>query len=173
MYTSIKKPCLGDRVRRAGGLGVLEVVRVFQDGARVDLKHLDLCGPNFIEQDVPQPNSRSSARRGHRSSCGFPMLWPRSFWSKPTHGASRNGRLGRRRACPPSRKDSAGFGRCDSPVRSWYTSLHEAGSPLLAIAASQWAARPPCMGRRCTPDPPWVASWALLSSFPNLKFLAF
>jgi len=53
MYTSTKKPSVGDRVRRTGSHGVSQVIRVLSDGAFVDLKHLDLCGPNFIEMKVP------------------------------------------------------------------------------------------------------------------------
>jgi hypothetical protein len=52
MYTSLKKPRLGDRVRLTGFLGVFEVVRVRPDGSLVDLKHLDLHQTDYIEQEV-------------------------------------------------------------------------------------------------------------------------
>lgn len=52
MYTSMKKPCIGDRVRLAGFLGEFEIVRVVHNGSMVDLKHLDLHGPDYIEQEV-------------------------------------------------------------------------------------------------------------------------
>lgn len=52
MYTSLKKPRLGDRVRLTGFLGVFEVVRVRPDGSLVDLKHLDLHQTAYIEQEV-------------------------------------------------------------------------------------------------------------------------
>jgi hypothetical protein len=52
MYTPMKKPCIGDRVRLAGFLGEFEIVRVIHNGSMVDLKHLDLHGPDYIEQEV-------------------------------------------------------------------------------------------------------------------------
>lgn len=52
MNTPSKKPCIGDRVRLAGFLGEFEVVRVIHNGSMVDLKHLDLHGPDYIEQEV-------------------------------------------------------------------------------------------------------------------------
>lgn len=52
MYTPLKKPCIGDRVRLAGFLGEFEIVRVIHNGSMVDLKHLDLHGPDYIEQEV-------------------------------------------------------------------------------------------------------------------------
>jgi hypothetical protein len=52
MYTSMKNPKIGDRVRLTGFLGVFEVVRIFQHGTMVDLKHLDLYGPDYIEREV-------------------------------------------------------------------------------------------------------------------------
>lgn len=53
MQLANRKLSLGDRVRRNGFPGVLEVTRVFEDGSLVDIKHLDLCGPNFVEIAVP------------------------------------------------------------------------------------------------------------------------
>jgi hypothetical protein len=52
MYTPLKKPCIGDRVRLAGFLGEFEIVRVVHNGSMVDLKHLDLHGSDYIEQEV-------------------------------------------------------------------------------------------------------------------------
>lgn len=52
MDSSKRKLCLGDRVRRNGFFGVFEVIRVLEGGSQVDIKHLDLCGPNFIERGV-------------------------------------------------------------------------------------------------------------------------
>ena len=48
----MKNPQIGDRVRLTGFLGVFEVVRIFQNGTMVDLKHLDLYGPDYIEREV-------------------------------------------------------------------------------------------------------------------------
>jgi hypothetical protein len=52
MYTSMKNPKIGDRVRLTGFLGVFEVVRIFHHGTMVDLKHLDLYGPDYVEREV-------------------------------------------------------------------------------------------------------------------------
>lgn len=52
MYTSYENPRVGDRVRLTGFLGIFEVVRIFQNGSLVDLKHLDLHGTDYIEQEV-------------------------------------------------------------------------------------------------------------------------
>lgn len=67
----MKKPSIGDRVRLAGFLGEFEVVRVIHNGSMVDLKHLDLHGPDYIEQEVsahdltylPNSHAQDGARR--------------------------------------------------------------------------------------------------------------
>jgi hypothetical protein len=76
MYTPMKKPCIGDRVRLAGFLGEFEIVRVVHNGSMVDLKHLDLHGPDYIEQEVSAhdltylngSHSSSAAQRNAPSS---------------------------------------------------------------------------------------------------------
>ena len=52
MYTVLKNPHVGDRVRLTGFLGVFEVIRVGPDGSLVDLKHLDLHRTDYIEREV-------------------------------------------------------------------------------------------------------------------------
>ena len=47
-----KKPCIGDRVRIMGFLGLFEVIQIRQNGLMVDLKHLNLPGPDYIEKEV-------------------------------------------------------------------------------------------------------------------------
>jgi hypothetical protein len=92
MYTSLKKPRVGDRVRLTGFLGVFEVVRVRPDGSLVDLKHLDLHQTDYIEQEVsahdliyvrgPEP-ANSVVRPApqsvdHARQAGIPAVYHRS-----------------------------------------------------------------------------------------------
>jgi hypothetical protein len=52
MDTYTRKPRVGDRVRIKGFLGVFEVVEVAPRGSMVDVKHLDLHHPAYIEKEV-------------------------------------------------------------------------------------------------------------------------
>ena len=103
MYTSLKKPRVGDRVRLTGFLGVFEVVRVRPDGSLVDLKHLDLHQTAYIEHEVsahdliylrgPQaddPCSRSASSLGQPApvpngkTAPLRPAQPSSFVPRPT-----------------------------------------------------------------------------------------
>lgn len=52
MDSIMKRPCIGDRVRINGFLGVFEIVQIRQEGLMVDLKHLCVPGPDYIEREV-------------------------------------------------------------------------------------------------------------------------
>jgi hypothetical protein len=91
MYTSLKRPRVGDRVRLTGFLGVFEVVRVRPDGSLVDLKHLDLHQTDYIEQEVsahdliyvrgPEPASpvsRPAQSVDNARQTGIPAVYHRS-----------------------------------------------------------------------------------------------
>lgn len=52
MDTYASVPRVGDKVRIKGFLGVFEIVGVGLGGAVVDVKHLDLAGPAYIEREV-------------------------------------------------------------------------------------------------------------------------
>jgi hypothetical protein len=96
MYTSLKRPRLGDRVRLTGFLGVFEVVRVRPDGSLVDLKHLDLHKTAYIEQEVSThdliyvrgPQSLDSAARPAVQTAAAAVRPPAVTAGQPLHHRS-------------------------------------------------------------------------------------
>jgi hypothetical protein len=48
-----RKPGIGDQVQITGFLGEFEAVQIRQHGLAVDLKHLGLPKPDYIERDIP------------------------------------------------------------------------------------------------------------------------
>lgn len=49
---TLRKPRIGDHVRIDGFLGVFEIVRIERNGMMVDLKHLGMPGPDYIEKEI-------------------------------------------------------------------------------------------------------------------------
>jgi hypothetical protein len=76
METHARMPRVGDRVRIKGFLGVFEVVEVGPQGSMVDVKHLDLPGPAYIEKEVLWHELVYLHAQQKTTLASLPALWP-------------------------------------------------------------------------------------------------